>query len=126
MDAAFERELNAPPAKRWEHDPNPLVGELISRYTYEGEFDPVDVLVIQPEGSDVAFSVMCGRATLRSFAEEKDPKVGGTVGIKFAGVQTSQRNAKEYALYNAAYRPPTPVSEVKAQLTDESDDEPPF
>jgi hypothetical protein len=122
----FERELNAPPAQRWEHDPNPLIGRLISRYTYEGEFDPVELLVIQPEDSKVAFTVLCGRATLRSFVEEKDPQVGGTVGVKYAGTAVSQRNGKEYALYNAAYRPPTPVSEVKAELIDESDDEPPF
>jgi hypothetical protein len=29
----FERELDAPPATRWEHSTNPLVGRLTSRYT---------------------------------------------------------------------------------------------
>jgi len=72
----FDRELNMPPAQRWEHDPNPLVGELISRYPFEGDYEPAEMLVILPEGSEVAYSVLCGRATLRSFVEQKDPWVG--------------------------------------------------
>jgi hypothetical protein len=108
----FERDLNAPPAQRWEHDPNPLVGELIARYTYDGgEFDPAEMLIIQPDGSDTAFSVLCGKATLRTFVEHKDPKVGGQVGLKFRGDLVSRRNGKSYADYAAAYKPAEPQSE---------------
>ena len=82
----FENELNRPPATRREHTPNPLVGRLVSRFTFDGgEFEPAEVLVIQPDGDDTAISVLCGRATLRSFVERSDPRVGDTVGIKFAG-----------------------------------------
>jgi hypothetical protein len=101
----FERELEKPPAQRWEHDPNPLIGKLITRYTFEGEFAPAEMLEILPDGSDVAYSVLCGKATLRTFVKRRDPHVGDVVGIKFAGTQVSKSNGKEYALYNAACKP---------------------
>ena len=101
----FERELDAPPATRWEHTPNPLIGTLTSRYTFTaGEFEPAEVLVIQPAGSEVAYTVLCGKVTLRSFIERKDPKVGDIVGIKYAGEAESKRNGKSYAVYNGAVK----------------------
>ncbi len=119
----FDRELNAPPAERWEHDPNPLVGELIARYTFDGgEFEPAEMLVILPDGSEVAYSVLCGKATLRSFVERTDPQVGGQVGIKYAGEATSKKNGKSYAVYNGAFKPADP--NAKPPESTEGDDAP--
>jgi hypothetical protein len=100
----FERALDKPPAQRWEHDPNPLVGTVITRYTVEGEFDPAELLEILPDGADTAYSVLCGRATLRTFVERKDPQVGDVVGLKYIGDAVSKGNGKSYAVYNGAVK----------------------
>jgi hypothetical protein len=100
----FERELEKPPSARWDHQPNPLVGKVITRYTVEGDYEPAELLEVLPDGADVAYSVLCGRATLRSFVDEKDPRVGDTVGIKHVGQQTSKSTGRTYELYNAAVK----------------------
>src|SRR5215207_8736529 len=102
----FTRELEAPPAARWEHEPNPLVGRLTSRYRFDGGvYEPAEMLIIEPEGSDTAYSVLCGKAVLRSFVEKRDPQVGGKVGLKHRGKVTSA-SGTEYDDYAAAYEPP--------------------
>jgi hypothetical protein len=115
----FDRQLEAPPAEQWKHEPNPLVGTLIHRYEFDGgQYEPADMLVIQPEGSEVAFSVLCGKATLRSFVEEKNPRVGGKVGLKYRGERTSAAG-NTYADYAAAYEPPPEQQQEKTRDVEE-------
>ena len=102
----FTRELEAPPAVKWKHEPNPLIGKLTSRYTFHGDYEPAEMLIIEPEGSEVPYSVLCGRAVLRSFVERKDPQVGGKVGIKYRGEVESKQTGATYADYATAYEEP--------------------
>jgi len=96
--------LNLPPAKKWEYEPNPLVGEQINRYAFHGDYEPAEMLIILPEGAEEAFSVLCGKAVLRSFVENKDPQIGGRVGIKYIGKREGA--AGPYDDFNTAYEPP--------------------
>jgi hypothetical protein len=119
----FDRELNRPPAEQWKGDPNPLVGTLIHRWTYDGgEYQPAEMLVIEPSGGGGPYSVLCGKAVLRSFVEEEDPQVGGRVGIKKLGKRESG-SGRSYDDFNTAYEPP---SNGDAPATRDDDDGPPF
>jgi hypothetical protein len=116
MTDDFSRQLEAPAAERWQHEPNPLVGVLISRYQFDGgQYEPATMLVIQSEGADTAFSVLCGRQTLRSFVDDKDPQIGGRVGLRYRGERTSAAG-NTYADYSTAYQPPEPQQEQQRNI----------
>lgn len=84
-----------PDRYNWDEHGEELVGVVVDRRHFDGQYGPVDIVDVRRDTDGKVFSVWCGRKGLRTFLEDLDPRPGERVRMAQVGREEFTTKAGE-------------------------------